>query len=146
MATRRGPSTSLRSARMTDLLLVPHHEVNHAGWIRDPETVEIFPELFHFVATRNAIDLQIRSGGFRVVRLQLEPDIRMAQVRNPIEPEPVRAELENAAFRFLLDQRQTERVAIKTEGLLVGMARAFDRDVRAAGKLWSVNVGNHRSL
>src|SRR2546423_3705140 len=120
--------------------------MNHAGGIGNPEAVEIFPELFHFIATRDAVDLQIGRGGFGVVCFQLEPDIGMAQVRNAIEPKPVRAKLENAAFRLLLDHRQSESVAIKTERLLVSVARAFDRAVRAAGKLWSVNVRNHRAL
>src|SRR2546430_1136188 len=86
------------------LLFVADHEMDHAGGIGNPEAVEIFPELFHFIATRDTVDLQVGRGRFGVVRFQLEPDIGMAQVRDPVEPEPIRAELENAAFRFLLDQ------------------------------------------
>ena len=67
----------------------------------------------------------------------------MAEVRHPIDPEPDGSELKNAAFRFLLDQGQAERVAIKGDRLLVGVIRAFDRDVRAAGKIWTVDVGDH---
>jgi hypothetical protein len=128
------------------LLLVPDDQMDHARGIGNPEPVEIFPELFDFIPPRDAVNLQIGRGGFGVVRFQLEPDIGMAQVRNAIHPEPVRAELKNAAFGFLLDQRQTEGVAIKPDGLLVGVARAFDRDIRAAGKLRAVDVGNHRTL
>src|SRR5438270_7481335 len=120
--------------------------MDHAGGIGNPEAVEIFPELFHFIAARDAVDFQIRRGGFGVVRFQLQPDIGMAQVRDAIDPEPVRAELENAAFFFFLDQRQPEGVAIKREHLFVGVARTFDRDVRAAGKLWTVNVGDHDGI
>src|SRR2546430_6777252 len=120
--------------------------MNHAGRIGNPEAVEIFPELFDFVAAWDAVDLQIGSSGFSVVRFKLEPDIGMAQVRHPVEPEPVRAKLENATFRFLLDERQAESVPIKADGLLVGMARTFDCDVRAAGELWTVNVSDHRAL
>src|SRR6202521_5277597 len=124
-------------------LFVADNEMDHAGGIGDPEAVEIFPELFHFIAARDAVDFQIRRSGFGVIRFQLEPDIGMAQVRHPIDPEPVRAELENAALFFFLDQRQPKRVAVKSEHLLVSVARTFDRDVRAAGKLWTVDVGGH---
>src|SRR5438045_8113889 len=131
---------------MTNLLFVADDEMDHAGGIGNPEAVEIFPELFHFIAAWDTVDFQIRCGGFGVVRFQLQPDIGMAQVRDPIDPEPVRAELENAAFFFFLDQRQPEGVAIKREHLLVGVARAFYRDVRAAGELWTVNVGDHDGI
>jgi len=43
-----------------NLLFVPDHEMNHPGRIGNPEAVEIFPELFHFIAARDAVDLQIR--------------------------------------------------------------------------------------
>src|SRR2546421_12350404 len=67
----------------------------------------------------------------------------MTEVRHTIDPEPVRAELKNAAFVFLFDKRQPKRVAIKSNCGLISMARALDRDVRAAGKFWAVNVGKH---
>src|SRR5262249_48890482 len=78
--------------------------------------------------------------------LQLEPDIRMTQVRHAIDPKPVRAELKNAAVLFLLDQRQSERVPIKRNGLLVRVARTLDRDVRAARKLQPFAFGNHEVI
>ena len=43
-----------------NLLFVPDHEMNHPGRIGNPEAIEIFPELFHFIAARDAVDLQIR--------------------------------------------------------------------------------------
>src|SRR3954453_8367370 len=120
--------------------------MNHPSRVGDPEAVEIFPQLFYFVSTWDAVDLEIGSGGFGVVRFQLKPDIGMTQVRDLINPKPVRTELENAAFLFLLDQRQSERVAIKPDRLLVSVGRTFNRDVRAAGKLRAVDVGNHQAL
>src|SRR5580765_3925773 len=69
----------------------------------------------------------------------------MTQVRHAIDPEPVRAELKNAAVLFLLDQWQPQRVAIKGNRLLVRMARALDRDVRSARKLRPFEFSNHRS-
>ena len=123
--------------------LVADDEMNDAGRIGNPEAVEIFAQLFDFVAPRDAVDFQIRRCRFRVVRFQFQPDIGMTQVRHAIDPEPVRTELENAAVRFLLDQRQSERVAIKRDRLLIGVTRAFDRDIRAAGKLRAVDVGDH---
>src|SRR2546423_10638299 len=39
------------------LLFVADHEMDHAGRIGNPKAVEIFPELFHFIATRDAVDL-----------------------------------------------------------------------------------------
>ena len=38
-----------------------------------------------------------------------------------------------------------ERIAIKGDRLFVGVGRAFDRDVGAAGELRAVNVRNHVS-
>src|SRR2546425_4184906 len=70
----------------------------------------------------------------------------MTEIQDLINPEPIRPELKNATISFFFDQRQRERVAIKGDGLLVGMRGAFDRDVRAAGKLWAVNVGNHDKI
>src|SRR5438128_9642115 len=70
----------------------------------------------------------------------------MTEIQDPIDPEPIRAELKNATISFFFDQRQRQRVAIKGDRLLVGMRGAFDRDVRAAGKLWTVDVGNHDKI
>src|SRR5216110_3074616 len=69
----------------------------------------------------------------------------MTQVRHVVDPKPVRPELKNAAVFFFLDQRQSERVAIKRDRLLVGVARTFDRDVRSTGKLRPMKFSNHRS-
>ena len=70
----------------------------------------------------------------------------MTQVRHVIDPEPVGAELKNAAILFLLDQGQPQGVAIKGNGLLVRVARALDRDVRTARKLRPFEFGNHEGL
>ena len=102
---------------------VADDEMDHTGRIGNPETVEIFAQRFDFIATRHAVYFQIRRGRFGVVRFQFQPDIGMTQVRHAIDPEPVRTELENAAVRFLFDQRQPERVAIKCNRLLVGVTR-----------------------
>ena len=40
-----------------ELLLVADDQMDHAGWIGDPEAVEIFPELFHFIPARDSVDL-----------------------------------------------------------------------------------------
>src|SRR4051794_14825869 len=69
----------------------------------------------------------------------------MTQVRHAVDPEPVRAELKNAAVLFLLDQWQPQCVAKKGKGLLICVARAFNRDVRAAQKLRPFEFGNPRS-
>ena len=82
-------------------------------------------------------------GALRVVCFELEPDVGMTQVRHPIDPEPDRPELEDATFRFLLNQGQAERVAVKGDRLLVSVMRALDRDIRAAGEIWVVDVGDH---
>lgn len=91
--------------KIDGLLLVAYHEMNDAGRIGNPEAVEIFAKLFHFVAARDAVDLQIGGGRFGIVRFKLEPDIGMAQVWDPVDPEPVGTELENATFRFFFDER-----------------------------------------
>ena len=54
----------------------------------------------------HAVDLQVRRRGLGVVRFELEPDVGMAQVRHLVDPETVRAELENAAVFLFLDHRQ----------------------------------------
>src|ERR1700682_473887 len=98
-------------------LFVADDEMNHAGGIGNPKAVEVFPQLLHFVTARNAIDLQIGSGCFRVLRFKLQPNIRVAQIRHTIDPEPIRTELENATVVFLFDQGQPEGVTIESEHL-----------------------------
>ena len=67
----------------------------------------------------------------------------MTQVWNFVDPKPVGAKLENAAVGFLLDQWQTESVAIKGNGLLVSVRRTFDRDVGATGKPRAIEFRNY---
>src|SRR6266568_8069616 len=109
-----------------------HNEMDHAVRRRDEEAVKIFAQLLNFIPPRDAMNLQERGGRFRVIRLQLEPDIGMTQVWHAIDPKPVRTELKNAAVFFLFDQRQYERVPIKSHGLLIGVTWALDGDVCAA--------------
>src|SRR5882757_10733483 len=121
--------------RFESHFLGPDHEMNDTVRCGDEEAVEIFAQLLDFVAARDAVNFQKWRGRFGVVRLQFQPDFRMTQVRYAIDPEPVGAELKNAAVLFLLDQGQPQGVAIKGNGLLVRVARALDRDVRTARKL-----------
>ena len=51
-------------------------------------------------------------------------------------------EVENP-FRFFLDQRQTQRVPVKRNRLLVTVAWTFDRDICTAREMRTVDVGNH---
>ena len=67
----------------------------------------------------------------------------MTQIRHLVDPEPVWTELKNAAVGFLFNQRQRERVPIKRDRFLIGVTRTFDRDIGAAGKLGTVEFGNH---
>src|SRR6267142_5111901 len=67
----------------------------------------------------------------------------MTQVRHFVDPETVRTKLENAAARFLFDQREPKRVPVKRDRLLIGVRGTFDRDIGAAGKLRSVEFGHH---
>src|SRR5712691_1597707 len=67
----------------------------------------------------------------------------MAQIRHLVDPKTVRAKLKNATFRFFFDQRQSERVAVERDGLVVSVARAFDGDIGAAGKLRALQFGDH---
>jgi hypothetical protein len=52
------PSARLRMTGAADdpSLFVTHHEVNHAGGVGNPETVEVFPQLLDFVTARNTVD------------------------------------------------------------------------------------------
>ena len=117
--------------------------MDHAIRRGDEKAIEIFAQLLHFVAPRNPVDFQERRGRFGVVCFQLQPDVGLTQVWHPIDPEPIRTELKNATVRFLFDQGQCQGVAIERDGLFVGMGRAFDRDIRAAGKLRTINVRYH---
>src|SRR5438034_11293951 len=85
-----------------------HDEMDHAIWRGDKEAVEILAQLLDLIAPRHAVHFQKCGGRFGVVGFQFQPDIRMTQVRDAVDPKPVRAELENAAVLFFLDQRQTE--------------------------------------
>src|SRR5437868_14660633 len=67
----------------------------------------------------------------------------MTQVRHFVDPEPVRTKLKNAPVAFFFQQRQSKRVPIKCNSLVVSMGRTFDRDVRATGELRAVKFGNH---
>ena len=87
--------------------------MNHAVRRGNEKAVEVFAQLLDFIAPRHAMHFQKGGGGFGVVCFQLQPDIRMTQVRDLIDPETVRAELKNAAVLFFFDQRQSKRVAIK---------------------------------
>ena len=117
--------------------------MNHAGRIGNPKPIEVFAQLLHFIAARNAVILEIRRSSLGVVRFQLEPDVGVADVWDPINPELDGSELENAAFRFLLEQRQTERVAIKGNCLLIGVIGALDRNICPPREIRTVDVGDH---
>ena len=67
----------------------------------------------------------------------------MTDVRHLIDPEPVRAELKDAAVRFLFDDGQPERVAVERDRRIVGVIRTFNRDVCAAGELRPMKIRNH---
>src|SRR6476620_764098 len=82
-------------------------------------------------------------GAFRVVGFQLQPNVGVTQVGNAIDPKSDRSKLENAAVCFFFDQRQAERVAIKSDRLLVGVMRTLDRNIRTARKIWIVDVSDH---
>ncbi len=63
---------------MTDSIFVADDEMDDTGRIGDPEAVEIFPQLFHFVAPRDAVILKMSGSAFCVVGFELEPDIGMS--------------------------------------------------------------------
>ena len=54
--------------------------------------------------------------------------------------------MEKADQELILEQRQGKRVAVKRDRRVVGVRRHFHRDVRAAGKLGSADVGDHDFL
>ena len=76
--------------------------MNHAGRIGNPKSIEVFAQLLHFIAARDAVILEICRSRLGVVRFQLEPDVGVADVWDPINPQLDRSELEDATFRFLL--------------------------------------------
>ena len=77
--------------------------MNHAVRRGNEEAVEVLAEWLNLIAPRHTMHFQKGCCGFGVVCFQLQPDIRMTQVRNLVDPEAVRAELENAAILFLFD-------------------------------------------
>ena len=84
----------------TKLIFVADDKMDDTGRIGDPEAIEIFPQLFHLVAPRDAVVLEMGGRALRVVGFELEPDVGMAEVWHPIDPEPDGSELENATFRL----------------------------------------------
>src|SRR6266542_1973827 len=118
--------------------------MNHAVRRGNEEPVEVLAQLLNLIAPCHAVHFQKGCGGFRVVCLQFQPDIWMTQVRDLVDPEPVRAELETTAVLFFFAQRQTKRVTVEGQRLVVHMARAFDCDVRSPGELRAFELCNHR--
>ena len=78
--------------------------MNHAVRGGDEEAVEILAQLFDFVATRDAVDFEERGCRFGIVGFKLQPDIRLAQVGDFVDPKPVWPKLKNAAVRLFFDQ------------------------------------------
>lgn len=117
--------------------------MDHAGGIGNPEAVEVFAQLLDLIPARDAVHAQICRRRFRVVRLDLEPDVGMAQVWHFVDPEPVWTELKNAALGGFLDQRQSERVAIERDRLIISVIRTLNGDIRTARELWTLKFGNH---
>jgi len=78
-------------------------QMNHAVRRGDKEAVEVLAQWLNLIAPRHTMHFQKGCRGFRVVCLQLQPDIRMTQVRDLVDPEAVRTELENAAILFLFN-------------------------------------------
>src|SRR6266481_1492088 len=98
----------------------------------DEEAIEIFAQLLDLIAPLNTVHFQKCRGFLGVVCFEFQPNIRMTQVRDTVDPKAVWSELENAAVLFLLDQRQPERVPIKSNRLLISVAGTFDSDVPTA--------------
>ncbi len=117
--------------------------MNYSVRCGNEKTVEILSQLLDLIASRHGIYFQKRCRRFGVVRFQLEPHVRLTQIRHPVDPKPVRTKLENTAVIFLFDQRQRECIAIKCHRLSVSVRRTFDRDVCAAGKLRALDVCYH---
>src|SRR6266481_4151265 len=107
-------------------------EMDHAIRRGDEEAVEILAQLLDLIAPLNTVHFQKCRGFLGVVCFKFQPNIRMTQVRDTVDPKAVWPELENAAVLFLLDQRQPERVPIKSNRLLISVAGTFDRDVPTA--------------
>ena len=120
----------LRSLRLC--LLGPDEEMDQAVRGRDEEAVEIFPQLFDFIPSRDAVHLEKRRRCLRIVCFQFQPNVGMTQVGHAVDPKPVRPKLKNAAVLFFLDQRQPQRITIKGNRLLVRVAWTLDGDVCAA--------------
>ena len=118
-------------------------QVNDSVRRSDEEPVEIFAQLFHLIPSGNAVDFQKRRGRVSVISLKLQPDIGMTEIRNFVDPQPVRTKLEDATIRLFLDQWQGEGIALKSDRLVIAVSRTLDGDVCAARELWTVNVSNH---
>jgi hypothetical protein len=78
-------------------------QMDHAVRRGDEEAVEVLAQLLNLIAPRHTMHFQNGRRGFRVVCFQLQPDVRMTQVWDFVDPETVRAELENAAVLFFFD-------------------------------------------
>src|SRR2546423_4357463 len=100
--------------------------MNHAVRRGDKEAVEVLAQWLNLIAPRHTMHFQKGCRGFRVVCFQLQPDIRMTQVRDLVDPEAVPTELEKAAIPFLFNLRQSKRVAIKRHRLVICVTWAFD--------------------
>ena len=60
--------------------------MDHAVWRGDEEAIEVFPQLLDFIAPRDAVHFQKRCGSLGIIRLQFQPDVRVAQVGNAVDP------------------------------------------------------------
>src|SRR5947207_14712557 len=69
----------------------------------------------------------------------------MTQVRDAVNPKPIRAELKNAAVLFFLEQRQAQRIPIEGHRLFICVARTFNRNIGSARKLRPLEFRNHGS-
>src|SRR2546430_16869533 len=83
----------------------------------DKEAVEVLAQWLNLIAPRHTMHFQKGCRGFRVVCFQLQPDIRMTQVRDLVDPEAVPAELGNAGIPFLFNLKQPQSVTIKRNRL-----------------------------
>src|SRR2546430_12664510 len=120
--------------------------MNAGGGSGNKEALKFSALWLDFCGARATVDLKKCARRFSVVGFNFEPNIGMTQVRYFVDPEPVWAELENAAFRFFFNQRQSEGVAIKRNRLVVGVARTFDGRRCAPGRPPTFQLGDHMSI
>src|SRR4029077_5745856 len=92
-----GPDLHIRLGLWTN------DQMNHAVRRGNEETVEVLAQWLNLIAPSHTMHFQKGCSGFRVVCFQLQPDFRMTQVRDLVDPKAVRAELENAAVLFFFD-------------------------------------------